>query len=62
MTSPSITSPSSLGAASDAAPNEPMLAALYRRALVVAMEEFFGCVQIFGKELALAKYCQRKSF
>jgi hypothetical protein len=24
------------------------------------LEEFFACVQIFGTELALAKYCQKK--
>jgi hypothetical protein len=54
--------PKFVGRRVDAAPNEPMLAALYRRAPVVAVEEFFSCVQIFGKELALAKYCQKKWF
>jgi hypothetical protein len=44
----------------DAAPDEPMLATIYRLALVIALEEFFGRVQIFGTELALAKYCQKK--
>jgi hypothetical protein len=36
-----------------------MLAAIYRVALVFALEEFFGRVQIFGTELALAKYLQQ---
>jgi hypothetical protein len=37
-----------------------MLATVYRIALVIALEEFFACVQIFGRELPLAKYCQKK--
>jgi hypothetical protein len=28
--------------------------------LIVALEEFFGRVQIFGNELTLAKYCQKE--
>jgi hypothetical protein len=42
------------------AESDPMLVAVYRIALVIALEEFFACVQIFGTELALAKYCQQK--
>jgi hypothetical protein len=42
------------------AESDPMLATVYRIALVIALEEFFACVQIFGTELALAKYCQKK--
>jgi hypothetical protein len=38
------------------AESAPMLATVYR----IALEEFFACVQIFGTELALAKYCQKK--
>jgi hypothetical protein len=37
-----------------------MLATVYRIALVIALEELFARVQIFGTELALAKYCQKK--
>jgi hypothetical protein len=39
---------------------DPFMATVYRTALVVALEEFFGCVQIFGDSLTLAKYCQRE--
>jgi hypothetical protein len=39
-------------------PQDPLMAAVYRTTLVVALEEFFGRVQIFGDELTLAKYCQ----
>jgi hypothetical protein len=42
------------------AESDPTLAAVYRMALVIALEEFFACVQIFGTELALAKYWQKK--
>ena len=28
--------------------------------MIVALEEFFGRVQIFGNELTLAKYCQKE--
>jgi hypothetical protein len=42
------------------AERDPMLATIYRIALVIALEEFFACVRIFGTELALAKYCQNK--
>jgi hypothetical protein len=44
----------------EAADNDPMLAAVYRMALVIALEEFFGRVQIFGNELTIAKYCQKE--
>jgi hypothetical protein len=33
---------------------------MYRTALIVALEEFFGRVQIFGDTLTLAKYCQKE--
>jgi hypothetical protein len=33
---------------------------LRRIALIVALEEFFGRVQIFGSELAFAKYCRNE--
>jgi hypothetical protein len=36
---------------------DPLLATL-TTGLVVALEEFFGRVQIFGDELTLARYCQ----
>jgi hypothetical protein len=42
------------------AESDPLLATVYRIALIIALEEFFSCVQIFGSELALAKYCQKK--
>jgi hypothetical protein len=28
--------------------------------MVVALEEFFGRLQIFGTDLALAKYCRKE--
>jgi len=31
-----------------------------RTALIVALEEFFGWVLIFGNPLTLAKYCQKE--
>jgi hypothetical protein len=37
---------------------DPFMAAVYRTALIIALEEFFGRVQIFSDELTLAKYCQ----
>jgi hypothetical protein len=39
---------------------DPFMATVYRTALVVALEEFFGHVQIFGDELTLTKYCQKR--
>jgi hypothetical protein len=39
---------------------DPFMAAVYRTALIVAFEEFFGRVQIFGDALTLAKYCQKE--
>jgi hypothetical protein len=36
------------------------MAHVYRTALVFALEELFGRVQIFGSELTLAKYCQKE--
>jgi hypothetical protein len=35
---------------------DPFMANVYRTALIVALEEFFGRVQIFGDDLTLAKY------
>jgi hypothetical protein len=32
------------------AESDPMLATVYRMALVIALEEFFACVRIFGSE------------
>jgi hypothetical protein len=32
----------------DATHDEPMLAPVYLTALVIASEQFFGCLQIFG--------------
>ena len=42
--------------------NEPLdlMANVYWTALIVALEKFFGRVQIFGSEPTLAKYCQKK--
>jgi hypothetical protein len=40
-----------------AADTDSTLATVHRMALVIALEEFFGCVQISSTELALAKYC-----
>jgi hypothetical protein len=39
---------------------DPFMATVYRTALVVALVEFFGRVQIFGDELAFAKCCQKE--
>jgi hypothetical protein len=39
---------------------DPFMASVYRTGLIVALEEFFGRVQIFGHELAFAKYCQKE--
>jgi hypothetical protein len=36
------------------------MAAVYGTALIVVLEEFFGRVQIFAKDLKLAKYCQKE--
>jgi hypothetical protein len=43
----------------DIAP-DPFVARVYRTALVFALEQFFGRVQIFGSELTLAKYVQKE--
>jgi hypothetical protein len=40
--------------------DHPFMAAVYRTALIVALEEFFGRVQIFGDTLTLAKYCAKE--
>jgi hypothetical protein len=37
-----------------------LLAQINRTALIVALEIHFGRVQIFGDELAFAKYCQKE--
>ena len=39
---------------------DSFMAAVYPNAFIVALEEFFGRVQIFGDVLALAKYCQKE--
>jgi hypothetical protein len=39
---------------------DPFMATVYRTALIIALEEFFGRVQSFGDTLALAKYCQKE--
>ena len=39
---------------------DPFMTTVYRTALIVALEEFFGRVQIFGNELTLAKYCPER--
>jgi hypothetical protein len=39
---------------------DPFMATVYRTGLIIALEEFFGRVQIFGDRLTLAKYCQKK--
>jgi hypothetical protein len=43
----------------DVLAQDPFMATFYRTALIVALEEFFGRVQIFGDTLTLAKYCQK---
>jgi hypothetical protein len=39
---------------------DPFMAAVCRTAFIVALEEFFGRVQIFSDALTLAKYCQKE--
>jgi hypothetical protein len=39
---------------------DPFMATVYRTGLIIALEEFFGRVRIFGSELTLAKYCQKE--
>ena len=39
---------------------DAFMATAYRTALIVALEEFFGRVQVFGTDLALTKYCQKE--
>jgi hypothetical protein len=39
---------------------DPFMAIVYRTGLIIALEEFFGRVQIFGSELTPAKYCQKE--
>jgi hypothetical protein len=39
---------------------DPFMASVYRTALIVALEEFFGRVRVFRTGLALAKYCQKE--
>jgi hypothetical protein len=39
---------------------DPFMANVYRTALIVALEEFFGRAQIFGDDLTLAKYCAKE--
>jgi hypothetical protein len=39
---------------------DSFMAIVYRTALIIALEEFFGRVQIFGNELTLAKYCAKE--
>jgi hypothetical protein len=36
------------------------MADVCRTGLIIALEEFFGRVQIFGDRLTLAKYCQKE--
>jgi hypothetical protein len=38
----------------------PFLAEINRTALILSLEKPFGRVQIFGDELAFAKYCQKE--
>jgi len=38
---------------------DPFMAVVHRSGLIIALEEFFGRVQIFGNELTLAKCCQK---
>jgi hypothetical protein len=40
--------------------DEPFMAQINRNALIVCLEPLFGRVQIFGAELAFAKYCQKE--
>jgi hypothetical protein len=39
---------------------DPFMANAYRIALIVSLEDFFGCVQVFGDGLTLARYCQKQ--
>ena len=39
---------------------DPFMATVYRTGLIIALEEFFGRVQIFGSELTQANYCQKE--
>ena len=39
---------------------DSFMAIVYRTALILALEQLFGRVQIFGDELAFAKYCQKE--
>jgi hypothetical protein len=39
---------------------DPLLAQVNRTALIMALEQLFGRVQIFGDELAFAEYCQKE--
>jgi hypothetical protein len=39
---------------------DSFMASAYRIALIVALEEFFGRVQILGTELTLVEYCQKQ--
>ena len=39
---------------------DPFMPTVYRTALIITLEEFFGRVQIFGDTLTLAKYCQKE--
>jgi hypothetical protein len=39
---------------------DPFMATVYRTGLIIALEEFFGRVQIFGDELTRGKYCQKE--
>jgi hypothetical protein len=39
---------------------DSFMAIVYRTALIIALEEFFGGVQIFRNELTLAKYCAKE--
>jgi hypothetical protein len=36
------------------------MANVLRTGLIIALEDFFGRVQVFGNELTLAKYCQKE--
>ena len=39
---------------------DQFMAAVYRTALIVVLEEFFGHVQMFGNSLTFTKYCQKR--
>ena len=38
----------------------PFMDTVYRTALIVALERVFWPLQVFGTDLALAKYCQKE--